>query len=1297
MPGLTNGDDYTFTVAATNAAGTSAPSDPSRAVTPRTPLSFTLSTATTGGGPNSVAIGDLNADGRPDLVTADSRSDVVSVLLAGGPTAAPTYTRSTTTTGRVPNSVAIGDLNADGRPDLVTADNLSDVVSVLLAGGPIDAPTYTRSTASTGDGPASVAIGDLNADGRPDLVTADAGSNVVSVLLAAGPTDAPTWTRSTATTGRVPVSVAIGDLNADGRPDLATADFGSGTVSVLLAGGPTAAPTYTRSTTTTGTNPNSVAIGDLNGDGRPDLVTADFRSDAVSVLLAGGPTDAPTYTRNTTSTGNSPVSVAIGDLDGDGRPDLVTADAGRNTVSVLLAGGPTDAPSYTRSTAGTGSNPASVAIEDLNADGLPDLATADTSSNAVSVLLQAAAAPGAPTAVAATAGNASAAVSFTAPASTGGSAITGYTVTATDSTTPGNGGQTVSGTTSPITVPGLTNGDDYTFTVTATNAVGASAPSNPSRAVTPRTPLSFTRSTATVGSRPFSVAVGDLNGDGRPDLVTADFSSDAVSVLLAGGPTDAPTYARSTATTGRAPFSVAIGDLNGDGRPDLVTADANSSTVSVLLAGGPTDAPTYTRSTTSTGSSPYSVAIGDLNGDGRPDLVTADFGSNAVSVLLAGGPTDAPTYTRSSATTGTNPRSVAIGDLNGDGRPDLVTADLSSDAVSVLLAAGPTDAPTYTRSTTSTGARPTSVAIGDLNGDTRPDLVTTDSGSNTVSVLLAGGPTDAPTYTRSTTTTGTRPNSVAIGDLSGDGRPDLVTTDSGSNAVSVLLAGGPTDAPTYTRSTAPTGGDGPISVAIGDLNGDGRPDLVTADFGSDAVSVLLQGGPAATAPGAPTAVSATAGNASAAVSFTAPASTGGSPVTGYTVTATDSTTPGNGGQSASGTTSPIRVPGLTNGDSYTFTVRATNAAGSSTASSPSNAVTPRTVPGAPTAVGATAGNASAAVSFTAPASTGGSPVTGYTVTATDSTTPGNGGQTASGTTSPITVPGLTNGDSYTFTVRATNAAGSSTASSPSNAVTPRTVPGAPTAVGATAGNASAAVSFTAPASTGGSPITSYTVTATDSTTPGNGGQSASGTTSPITVPGLTNGDSYTFTVRATNAAGSSTPSSPSNAVTPRTVPGAPTAVGATAGNASAAVSFTAPASTGGSPITGYTVTATGGTTPGNGGQTATGSTSPITVPGLTNGDSYTFTVRATNAAGSSTPSSPSNAVTPRTVPGAPTAVGATAGNASAAVSFTAPASTGGSPITSYTVTATDGTTAGQRRPDRNGFHQSDHGAGSDER
>jgi hypothetical protein len=232
------------------------------------------------------------------------------------------------------------------------------------------------------------------------------------------------------------------------------------------------------------------------------------------------------------------------------------------------------------------------------------------------------------------------------------------------------------------------------------------------------------------------------------------------------------------------------------------------------------------------------------------------------------------------------------------------------------------------------------------------------------------------------------------------------------------------------------------------------------------------------------------------------------------------------------------------------------------------------------------------------------------------------------------VSGLTNGDLYTFTVSATNANGTSAASAPSNAVAPSGKPDAPSGATASAGNASASVSFT-PGFDEGAPVTGYTVTATDHTTPANGGQSASGASSPISVSGLTNGDSYTFTVTATNANGTGTASAPSNSVTPSTVPDAPTGVAATAGDQSASVSFT-PGFDEGAPITGYTVTATDHTTPANGGQSASGASSPITVSGLTNGDSYTFTVSATNANGTGPTSAPSNSVTPQSSQRPPT-------------------------------------------------------------
>jgi hypothetical protein len=199
-------------------------------------------------------------------------------------------------------------------------------------------------------------------------------------------------------------------------------------------------------------------------------------------------------------------------------------------------------------------------------------------------------------------------------------------------------------------------------------------------------------------------------------------------------------------------------------------------------------------------------------------------------------------------------------------------------------------------------------------------------------------------------------------------------------------------------------------------------------------------------PGIPSAVSATPGIGSADVSFVAP-DDGGSAITGYTVVAADTDHPTRGGQSVSGSGSPVAVNGLHAGDHYTFTVIATNANGDGMESASSDPVMTAQVPGAPTSVGATAPTTpggSAVVTFTAPTDTGGSAITTYTVTAIDSTFGVNGGQQRTGTGSPLTVTGLTGSDSYTFVVVATSPAGTGTASAASNAVTP-TAPAPPAA------------------------------------------------------------------------------------------------------------------------------------------------------------------------------------------------------------------------------------------------------------
>ena len=293
-----------------------------------------------------------------------------------------------------------------------------------------------------------------------------------------------------------------------------------------------------------------------------------------------------------------------------------------------------------------------------------------------------------------------------------------------------------------------------------------------------------------------------------------------------------------------------------------------------------------------------------------------------------------------------------------------------------------------------------------------------------------------------------------------------------------------------------------------------------------------------TVPGAPTATSATSNaNAQSVVTFTAPASNGGAAISSYTVSANDTTNPGNPIVTQTGATSPITVTGLTNGDTYSFTVTATNVSGTGPAS---NAVTatPATVPGAPTNVTAAAGppvaSGAAAVSWSAPASNGGAGLTKYTVTSS------TGSKTCTTTATPPAVPattctvtGLTNGTNYTFTVTATNAVGTSAASvaGPVGGVVPSAIPSTPTAPTVTVAglNGQANITWTAP-NNQGSALTQYTLNPTPAC-PSCTGLVVTGSppTNSTSVLGLTNGTSYTFTLVATNGDGNSAASPASTA------------------------------------------------------------------------------------------------------------------------------------------------------------------------
>lgn len=331
---------------------------------------------------------------------------------------------------------------------------------------------------------------------------------------------------------------------------------------------------------------------------------------------------------------------------------------------------------------------------------------------------------------------------------------------------------------------------------------------------------------------PQDMKIADLNGDGVQDIVTADAGYGDVSVLLGKG--DGTFSALPDTDVGPGASAVAVADLNGDGTPDLVVADLYAANIAILLGNGDGTfgAPSFISILgLHHGSSGVNhLAIGDMNGDGSSDVAVSDS-DGSISVLLGNGDGTfaAPTVYPS----GSDDEWVALADLNGDGILDI--ASVTSDAVSVLLGNG--DGTFKPAVAYAAGPSPASVAVADLNGDARPDLVVANWGQGTVSVLAGeGGGTFAAPVAYSIGTA-SRPKSVAVADLNGDGTPDLAVAVFDSSDVAVLLGNG--DGTFSAPIGVDAGGNRGFSIAAADLNGDGAPDLVVTKGSLASLSVLL--------------------------------------------------------------------------------------------------------------------------------------------------------------------------------------------------------------------------------------------------------------------------------------------------------------------------------------------------------------------------------------------------------------------------------------------------------------------------
>ena len=345
-----------------------------------------------------------------------------------------------------------------------------------------------------------------------------------------------------------------------------------------------------------------------------------------------------------------------------------------------------------------------------------------------------------------------------------------------------------------------------------------------------------------VGSNPTYVRAADLNGDGRPDLVVSNSGNGgtgSLSILFGNG--DCTLQPRVDYRAENGVFAPAIGDLTEDGNPDVLTANYLANSVSIFR--GLRNGRLVGRVDLWAGRQPAEVAIADLNGDGHADFAVNNFAANTVSVFLAKGhgrfmdPVDYPTRD--------GPFALAVLDLNLDGVMDIVVGNLYVDwsvngsPLSVMLGRG--DGTFGSRRDIPVGKYAGVVLSGDFSADGKPDLAVVNAESRSVSILLGDGAGGFPF--RTDYATGDLPLGGTVGDLNKDGVLDLAVTNLQSNTVSVFLGNG--DGTFGQRTDYPAGGGyfiDPGGIAIVDLNGDGWPDLAIANSVSNTVSVLLNRG-----------------------------------------------------------------------------------------------------------------------------------------------------------------------------------------------------------------------------------------------------------------------------------------------------------------------------------------------------------------------------------------------------------------------------------------------------------------------
>jgi len=585
-------------------------------------------------------------------------------------------------------------------------------------------------------------------------------------------------------TGAGPAAVATADFNRDGLPDVATANAGGNSISILLNDGHGGFLPHTDYVV--GTLPVALVAADFNNDGSPDLAVANENTGSITILLGNG--NGTFHPGATIAAANRPKALAAGDFNRDGKLDLAVVNRGDHTLSIFIGAGDGNfahAADYATAPVLDDAFQSAVLAVDLNRDGIPDLVVVDDMAQAFIFLGK-----GDGTFV-------------PAPALSSASPMITGPIAAVDLNHDGNLDLVLSAVQCDR---GGCFGPNLVF---AGHGDGTFDPGVPLQAGGPGVPLT----------------TADLNGDGIPDVVSSQ------SVILVDPATildpQVPQRVLSMAPAGLGVSALVAGDFNGDGKQDIIVANGRDSTISLLLGNG--DGTFHQPLRYAPGGDPQAIAAADFNGDGLPDIAIGNGFVLGLRVFLNDG--NGGLKDPVNVAPDLQVEQMAVADLNRDGVPDILATGLidtqtlhSQRIMRFLPGRGdgtfgpPIDRPVLQESFSS-------LAVADFDGDGLPDVATIGVSFIVPSVFLHVYFNNGDGTFRNPVDTllGFQAQGIAVADFNHDGKMDVVVGRSNASVigdVAVFLGNGDG---TFRNSANFT--DGP-SFATGDFNHDGIMDFI---------------------------------------------------------------------------------------------------------------------------------------------------------------------------------------------------------------------------------------------------------------------------------------------------------------------------------------------------------------------------------------------------------------------------------------------------------------------------------------